>query len=137
MLIYYLLFYIVPVKASWYRQLFKHIQRQITLKHIYKAKKKKAVPTERPPFVDEVSSNFDGKKVSRDQRNGSPWSYYRFSRPEQLILLSSRSSFVLTKLNGPEFFWELVDLERGLLSLVNTIEDLLESNTICSGLEKR
>jgi hypothetical protein len=35
------------------------------------------------------------------QRNGSPWPYSRFSRPEPLIFLPSSSSIVLTRLSGP------------------------------------
>jgi hypothetical protein len=35
------------------------------------------------------------------------------------------------------FFWEVVGLERGPLSLVSTIEELLERNSSSSGLEIR
>jgi hypothetical protein len=34
--------------------------------------RKRIIPTERPPLVNEVSANFCGQRVSRDQRNGSP-----------------------------------------------------------------
>jgi hypothetical protein len=34
-------------------------------------------------------------------------------------------------------FWVVVDLERGPLSLVSTIEELLERKSSCSGLENR
>jgi hypothetical protein len=30
-------------------------------------------PIERPPLLGEVSANFCGQRVSRDQPNGSPW----------------------------------------------------------------
>jgi hypothetical protein len=33
--------------------------------------RKRAIPTERPPHVDEVSANCCGLKVSRVQRNGA------------------------------------------------------------------
>jgi hypothetical protein len=36
-----------------------------------------------------------------------------------------------------QIFWEVVDLERGPLSLVGTIEDLLERKNSGSGLENR
>jgi hypothetical protein len=36
-----------------------------------------------------------------DQRDGFLWPYFRFSRPEQLLLLPSSSSDVLTRLSGP------------------------------------
>jgi hypothetical protein len=59
------------------------------------------IPTEQPPLVGEVSANSCGSRVSRDQRNGSPRSYSRISRPEPLLFLPSRSSIVLTRLSGP------------------------------------
>jgi hypothetical protein len=34
--------------------------------------RKWTIPTERPPYVGEVSANFFGYRVSRDQRIGSP-----------------------------------------------------------------
>jgi hypothetical protein len=34
--------------------------------------RKRTMPTERPPLVDEVSANFCGLMVSRGQRNGTP-----------------------------------------------------------------
>jgi hypothetical protein len=37
---------------------------------------------EQPPLVCEVSANFCGERVSRGQRNGSPRSCSRLSRPE-------------------------------------------------------
>jgi hypothetical protein len=37
----------------------------------------------------------------------------------------------------PEFFWEVMGLERGPLSLVSTIEELLGRNSKGSGLENR
>jgi hypothetical protein len=36
-----------------------------------------------------------------------------------------------------QIFWEVVGLERGPLSLVTTIEELLEKKNSCSGLESR
>jgi hypothetical protein len=36
-----------------------------------------------------------------------------------------------------QIFWEVVGLERSLLSLVSTIEELLETKSSCSGLENR
>jgi hypothetical protein len=36
-----------------------------------------------------------------------------------------------------QVFWEVVGLERGPLSLVSTIEELLESKSSCLGLESR
>jgi hypothetical protein len=36
-----------------------------------------------------------------------------------------------------QIFWEVVGLERGALSLVSTIEELLERKSSCSGLESR
>jgi hypothetical protein len=36
-----------------------------------------------------------------------------------------------------EIFWEVVGLERGLLSLVSTIEELLDRKSSVSGLESR
>jgi hypothetical protein len=34
--------------------------------------RKRTIPTERPPYVGEVSANFCGQRVLRGQRNGSP-----------------------------------------------------------------
>jgi hypothetical protein len=36
-----------------------------------------------------------------------------------------------------QIFWEVVGLERGLLRLVGTIEEMLGRKSSCSGLEKR
>jgi hypothetical protein len=33
--------------------------------------RKRTIPTERPPLVGEVSANFSGERVSRDQRSES------------------------------------------------------------------
>jgi hypothetical protein len=63
--------------------------------------RKRAIQTERPPLVGEVSVNFSGQRLSRGQRNGSPQTYSRFSRPEPLLFLPSSSSIVLTRLSGP------------------------------------
>jgi hypothetical protein len=63
-----------------------------------------------------------------------------FGRPP---LCCSGKSFWL-QIHRPEFdsrryhiFWEVVGLERGPLSLVITIEELLEIKSSCSGLEIR
>jgi hypothetical protein len=40
--------------------------------------RKRAIPTERPPLVGEVTANFCGQRVSRGQRKGSPRPYSRF-----------------------------------------------------------
>jgi hypothetical protein len=44
---------------------------------------------------------FADRGVWRGQRNGFPRPYSRFSRPEPLPFLPSRSSIVLTSLSGP------------------------------------
>jgi hypothetical protein len=59
------------------------------------------IPTERPPFVGEVSANFFRYRVKRGQRDGSLRQNSRFSGPEPLLFLSSGSSIVLTMLSGP------------------------------------
>jgi hypothetical protein len=52
------------------------MQNQLKLKklhlHIHHVKKSDHLPTELPPPVGEVSVNFCGERVSRDQRNGFP-----------------------------------------------------------------
>jgi hypothetical protein len=60
-------------------------------------------PTERPPLAGEVIANFCGLRVSRGQRNGSPWQHSRLSRLEPLLFLPSSSSIVLTRLSGLRF----------------------------------
>jgi hypothetical protein len=42
--------------------------------------------------------------------------------------------FGARKENSYQIFWEVVDLERGPLSLVSTTEELLGRNSSCSGL---
>jgi hypothetical protein len=49
--------------------------------------RERTIPTDRPPLVGEVSTNFYGQKVSRGQLNPSPRPYSRFSRPEPLVFL--------------------------------------------------
>jgi hypothetical protein len=44
----------------------------------------RTIPTERPPLVGEVFSNFCGKRVPRDQRDGSLLPYSRVSGQEPL-----------------------------------------------------
>jgi hypothetical protein len=51
--------------------------------------RKRTMPTERPPFVGEVSARFCGYRVSRGHRNGSPRPYSRFYRPEILLTVST------------------------------------------------
>jgi hypothetical protein len=71
----------------------------------------RTIPTERPQLVGEVSANLCGWRMSSGRRNGSPQPYSLISSPEQL--------------------------ERGLLSLVSTIEELLGRQISGSGLESR
>jgi hypothetical protein len=47
--------------------------------------REQTIPTERPPLVGEVSANFCGYWVPRDQRDGSLRPYSRFSRQEPLL----------------------------------------------------
>jgi hypothetical protein len=63
--------------------------------------RERTIPTERPPLVGDVCSNFCGYRVPRGERNGSLRPYSRFSRSEPLIFLPSNSSIILTRLNGP------------------------------------
>jgi hypothetical protein len=69
--------------------------------------------------------------------------------PLLLLLLLYRHCGLVARVpdyisRGPEFdsrgyqiFWEVVGLERGALSLVSTIEELLGRNSSGSGLENR
>jgi hypothetical protein len=86
------------------------IERRNTVLPLAKLKKKLnsvacvrewTIPTERQPLVSEVSANVCGLE-------GATWSacristaVSRFSRPDPLLLLSSSSSIVLTRLSGP------------------------------------
>jgi hypothetical protein len=63
--------------------------------------RERTIPTERPPLVGEVSTNFWGSRVPRGQRDGSLRPYSRISRPEPLLFVPSSSSVVLTRLSGP------------------------------------
>jgi hypothetical protein len=59
-----------------------------------------------------------------------------------LLWSSSQSSWLQIQRSGFDsqrykIFWEIVDLERGPLSLVSTIEELLERRNSGSGLENR
>jgi hypothetical protein len=63
--------------------------------------RERTIPTERPPLVGEVSSNFCEYRVQRGQRDGSLRPYSRLSRPEPLLFLSSSFSIVFTRLSGP------------------------------------
>jgi hypothetical protein len=60
-----------------------------------------AIPTERQPLVGEVSANFCEHRVWRSQHDGSLGLYYRFSRTQALLFLSSGCSVVLTRPSGP------------------------------------
>jgi hypothetical protein len=61
--------------------------------------RERTVPTERPPLVGEVSTNFS--VVSHLQRKESLRPYSRISRPEPLLFLPSSSSVVFTRLSWP------------------------------------
>jgi hypothetical protein len=52
-------------------------------------------------FLFLALATFADRGVSRGQRDGSLRSYSHLSRPESLVFLPSRSSFVLTRLSGP------------------------------------
>jgi hypothetical protein len=58
------------------------------------------IPTEPPPLVGKVSTNFCRWRVLRGQRDVSLRPYSRVSRPEPQLFLPSSSSFVLTRLSG-------------------------------------
>jgi hypothetical protein len=71
------------------------------------------------------------------------WIYIRLCYVEEPPLWSSGQSSWL-QIHRPGFnsrryqiFWEVVGLERGLLSLVSIIEELLGRKSSCSGLEIR
>jgi hypothetical protein len=97
--------------------IFSFLQTQIlfqTMKHVYsftKTKKKKKTPwSESASELHRLSdlrlstklvTTFADRGVSRSQRNGSLRPFSRFSRPKPLLLLSSSSSVVLTRLGGP------------------------------------
>jgi hypothetical protein len=77
------------------------------------------IPTERPPLVGEVSADFCGWRVLRGQRSR---------------LQIQRSGFDSRRY---QIFCEVLGLERGPLSLVSTIEELLERKSSDSSLENR
>jgi hypothetical protein len=60
----------------------------------------RAIPTERPPLVGEVSAKFCGVAWWAQR---VPRPYSRFSRPQPLFFLPSSYSVVLTRLSGPRF----------------------------------
>jgi hypothetical protein len=66
---------------------------------------KRTIPTERPPLVSEVSSNFFfffcGQRVPHGQHDESLRPCSWISRLEPLLFLPSISSVVLTRLSGP------------------------------------
>jgi hypothetical protein len=74
---------------------------------------------------------------------GKNWIYICYvveSRPP--LWSSGQSSWLQNKRSGCDsrryhIFWEAVGLERGPLSLVSTIEELLGRKSSCSGLESR
>jgi hypothetical protein len=47
--------------------------------------RERTIPTERPPFVGEVITNFCGYVVPGGQRDGSLRPYSRFSRQKPLL----------------------------------------------------
>jgi hypothetical protein len=63
--------------------------------------RERTIPTERPPLVSEVTANFCGLRVPRDQRDGYLRPYSRISRPKSLLFLPSSSSIVLKRQSGP------------------------------------
>jgi hypothetical protein len=54
-----------------------------------------------PRLSAKLMPTFADRGASRGQRGGSLRPQSRFSRPEPLLFLSSSSSIVLTRLNGP------------------------------------
>jgi hypothetical protein len=68
---------------SWdYMELYNHSQLYIFWLPCLNKKKnsvalvrKQTIPTERPPHVGGVNANFCGQRVSRGQRNWSPWPF--------------------------------------------------------------
>jgi hypothetical protein len=101
------------IEVYWIALLLRHtcycseeIKTLTSVMHIKKLNsvawvRERTTPTEQPPLVGEISTNFCGQSVPRGQRDGSLRPYSRFSRPEPLHFLSSSSSFVLTRLRGP------------------------------------
>jgi hypothetical protein len=85
--------------------LFLFIARHINFVALVRGR---TIPTERTPIVGEVSANFCGWSVSRDQRNRSPRPHSRISRPEPLLFLPSSSSVLLTRPSGPRLTENLV-----------------------------
>jgi hypothetical protein len=64
--------------------------------------RKRTLPTERRPHVRKVSANFFADRGCRVVSATDPHGRYsRFSRPEPLLFIPSRSSIVLTWLSGP------------------------------------
>jgi hypothetical protein len=53
--------------------LFDHLDVQREKKNSVVLVCKRTIPTERPPLVGEVSTNFSEQRVSRGQGNESPW----------------------------------------------------------------
>jgi hypothetical protein len=74
---------------------------------------------------------------------GTNWIYIYYAEESGHPLWSSgQSSWLEIQRSGFDFrpyqiFWEVVGLERGPLSLVSTIEELLEKKSSGSGLESR
>jgi hypothetical protein len=56
---------------------------------------KRTIPTERPPLVGEVSANFCGYRVPRDQRDRSLRPYSRISRPRIILSVLQNCNFVV------------------------------------------
>jgi hypothetical protein len=80
--------------------------------------RERTIPTERLPLVVEVSANICRERVSLQ----SSW------------LQIQRSGF---DPRHYQIFWEVVGLERGPISLVSSIGEVLERKSSGSGLESR
>jgi hypothetical protein len=134
--------------------------RSLTQYHSVAWVRQRNIPTERPPLIGEVSADFCGYKVPRNQCDGSLRPYSRFyiaepliffqvapelysqgwvdPIPDSLLLRKPGSAGNRTRTSGSDqIFWELVGLERGQLSLVSTTEELLGRKISGSGLESR
>jgi hypothetical protein len=113
--------------------------------------RERTIPTERKQIVGEVGAKFCGQKKPHGQLDGSLRQYSRFSRPEPLLFFQLAPQLYSrwwvdivpdpliprnSKFNSRRYqiFWEVVGLERGPLSLVNTIEELFGWNSSGSGL---
>jgi hypothetical protein len=73
--------------------LFYYIKNSVALA------RERAIQTERPPLVREVSASFWGYRMSRGQRNGSPRPYSRLFRLD-FLLYNPSSFFFIAKCFG-------------------------------------